>query len=82
MLKLRYDYATEVYDAQQLNEEAPPPFKAWALEQGYEVSDDEGEMEPVVGQDEIGDDQVQAPGDQTAASLPTGQDQPELTQQQ
>ena len=39
--KLRYDYATAVYDAQQLGDAPPPRFKDWAAEQGYEVSDDE-----------------------------------------
>ncbi|XP_021715726.1 uncharacterized protein LOC110683642 [Chenopodium quinoa] len=42
--KLRYDYATEVYDAQQLGDAPPPRFKDWASEQGYEVSDDDEEQ--------------------------------------
>ncbi|XP_021721098.1 protein IWS1 homolog [Chenopodium quinoa] len=39
--KLRYDYTTEVYDAQVLGKAPPPRFKDWAAEQGYEVSDND-----------------------------------------
>ena len=39
--KLRYNYATEAYDAKVLGDPAPPRFKDWALENGAEVSDTE-----------------------------------------
>ncbi|XP_021761152.1 uncharacterized protein LOC110725985 [Chenopodium quinoa] len=47
--KLRYDYASEVYDAQLLGDAPPPRFKDWAAEQGYDVSDTE---EPPDGHNE------------------------------
>ncbi|XP_021737000.1 nuclear autoantigenic sperm protein-like [Chenopodium quinoa] len=70
--KLRYDYATAVYDAQVLGEAAPPRFKDWATELGYEVSDNE---EPVEDEQNEGI-QPQVADDQSEA-LPAGQNQPE-----
>ena len=54
--KLRYEYATAVYDAEVLGDPAPPRFKVWAAEQGAEVSDDE---EPEEEEGEQGNKDVQ-----------------------
>ena len=39
--KLRYNYATEVYDAKVLQDTPPASFEEWASENGFEVSDTE-----------------------------------------